>query len=85
MTAPGILDSLSHCPACDLRTPWAADVLRAVRWRAQHGAVGDVVPEPTPALLDGVLTVETEQAAVHADTLSRQRAEMDAARQARGR
>lgn len=77
-------ESFDACPECALSSAWAAGVIRAVNWRARGGPVTDLYPDPTPALIDGILTVESEQASVEREEHERTRREYEARRGANG-
>lgn len=77
--APGLMgESFDVCPVCALDESWARGIIRATNWRAKGSPVTDLYPDPTPALIDGILTVECEQAAVERDEHERMRREHEA-------
>ena len=77
-------ESFDVCPVCALDESWARGIIRAVNWRARGGPVTDLYPDPTPALIDGILTVESEQASVEREEHERTRREYEARRGANG-
>lgn len=68
--APGLdHEPLEWCPVCDLRAPWASAVMRCWSWRQGGETVTALVPDPTDALVDALLALQGENAAVEADEL----------------
>jgi hypothetical protein len=54
------------CPVCEVTQPWARAVLDAYEWVRLGGALEDVAPSPTCALIDGVLALAREVRAAEA-------------------
>lgn len=59
------------CPACASREPWAGAVFRAYRWQGRGGDVTDVIPCPTPALIEAILVLDGERNECEAEEFER--------------
>jgi hypothetical protein len=54
------------CPTCEAGAPWARVIIDAYQWLKMGGRIEDVAPEPTCAVVDGVLTLMREVQAAEA-------------------
>jgi len=73
------------CPVCQLRAPWVSLLITAARWTKRGRSLGDLVVRPSPAIVQGILVIEQEVAALEVvlnEDASR-RAEIEAKRRTR--
>lgn len=68
-------DEHLYCPPCAARAPWVGDVLEVWRWTKAGRELRDIEPAPSAALIDGLLTIDAEIAALEDDMHERAEAE----------
>lgn len=70
-------DLHTHCPSCAVSAPWVGDVVTALRWTRAGRPLAEVIPSPSAAVVDAVLLVEAEVAALDAATMELERSRME--------
>jgi hypothetical protein len=54
------------CPTCEARAEWCRVIIDAYEWMRLGGQLAEVVPDPTPAVVDGILVLTREVRAAEA-------------------
>ncbi len=54
------------CPEPGARQAWVGDMIDAFNWQQNGASVRDIEPNPSPALIDGVLHIARERDALSA-------------------